>query len=298
MRPSHPTQHGSRIERREQARTSTLCCSDCNQRRVHQPGFPMSCHSRRRIAFWRSSGRSAESGWGLRNPRSLRTKTVACPMSVIMMGQLQAAASAAKAQRAHACDAARQPMRLPIVGFHQSIMCWVSSANMSLPYRQSPPQEVAIAAQVDQIRLRIDEETHRCPASIRQSCRSSRFWTVRPMARPMWRLSWRQDSVTATWVHPPFPRPRCPPASGGVSGDCLRICAEAACLSNGSTDAHQAEPDASHARRMHGTQGGLDFQDLLEQHPDAVMEYIVKHGTKLLGTFKCKVTMPCGWAHA
>ncbi len=38
-------------------------------------------------------------------------------------------------------------------------------------------------------------------------------------------------------------------------------------------------------------QGGLDFQNLLEQHPDAVMEYIVKHGTKLLGTFKCKVTV-------
>ena len=36
-------------------------------------------------------------------------------------------------------------------------------------------------------------------------------------------------------------------------------------------------------------QGGLDFQDLLEQYPDAVMEYIVQHGTKLLGTFKCKV---------
>lgn len=37
------------------------------------------------------------------------------------------------------------------------------------------------------------------------------------------------------------------------------------------------------------TQDGLDFQDLLEQHPDAVMEYIVNRGTKQLGTFKCKV---------
>ncbi len=43
---------------------------------------------------------------------------------------------------------------------------------------------------------------------------------------------------------------------------------------------------------MRCMQGGLDFQDLLEQHPDAVMEYIVKHGTTLLGTFKCKVIRP------
>ena len=35
----------------------------------------------------------------------------------------------------------------------------------------------------------------------------------------------------------------------------------------------------------------MDFQALLEQHPDAVMEYIVNHGTKLLGKFKCKVCL-------
>lgn len=52
------------------------------------------------------------------------------------------------------------------------------------------------------------------------------------------------------------------------------------------------------ARAWSTWQGGLDFQDLLEQHPDAVMEYIVKRGTKLLGTFKCKVqTTPCCATH-
>ncbi len=54
--------------------------------------------------------------------------------------------------------------------------------------------------------------------------------------------------------------------------------------------------------RVRVLQGGLDFQTLLEQHPDAVMEYIVQHGTKLLGKFKCKVLslslpMPCPAPH-
>ena len=37
-------------------------------------------------------------------------------------------------------------------------------------------------------------------------------------------------------------------------------------------------------------QGGLDFQALLNKHPDTVLEVIIHHGTKLLGTFEVKVS--------
>jgi hypothetical protein len=40
-------------------------------------------------------------------------------------------------------------------------------------------------------------------------------------------------------------------------------------------------------------QGNLDFRALLDKYPDTVLEVIIQHGTKLLGTFKVKVRSLC-----